>query len=74
MVKSPAEVKAEFHRNGISISQWSKENGISVLIVYQLLAGRRVGMRGESHRAAVLLGLKDGEVVNPADVKNILAA
>ena len=71
-VKSPDEVRAEFKRKGISISQWATANGISVLLVYQLLSGRRKGGRGESHRAAVLLGMKDGEIVEHDDVRTTM--
>jgi gp16 family phage-associated protein len=72
--KNPEDVKAELARKGVSISQWSAANGLSVVIVYGLLAGRRRGYRGESHRAAVLLGLKEGEVIHPSEVKQALAA
>lgn len=70
--KTPDEVRAEFKRKGISISQWATANGISVLIVYQLLSGRRKGDRGESHRAAILLGLKEGEIVGREDVQTTM--
>ncbi len=71
-LKSPEEVRAELRRRGISISQWSLANNVSVLLVYQLLSGRRKGTRGESHRAAVLLGIKDGEVIDPKNVRAAL--
>lgn len=72
-IKTTAEVRAELKRKGISISQWATANGISVLLVYQLLSGRRKGDRGESHRAAVLLGLKDGEIVKGDAVRTTLS-
>ena len=73
-VKTPRQVKDELALNGVSIAQWATENGLSVFLVYELLAGRKKGLRGEAHRAAVLLGLKEGKIVSPEDVKNILAA
>ena len=60
--KSIAEVKADFNRNGITIRQWAKEHGIGEGIVYELLRGRFKGYRGQAHKAAVLLGLKEGFV------------
>lgn len=73
-MKTPSQVKAELERSGISVAQWATANSLNVMIVYGLLAGRRKGGRGESHRAAVLLGLKEGEIVQSADVKNALMA
>lgn len=72
--KSPEEVKSELARKGVSIAQWAAANGLNVMIVYGLLAGRRKGARGEAHRAAILLGLKQGEIVQPSDIKQALAA
>ncbi len=68
------EVKAQLARKGVSVAQWSAANNLSVMTVYSLLAGRQKGNRGESHRAAVLLGLKDGEVVSGSDVKSAVTA
>lgn len=72
--KTPEDVKAELARKGVSISQWAAANGLNVMVVYAVLSGRRKGNRGETHRAAVLLGLKQGEIVQTGDVKNVLAA
>lgn len=33
---------------------------MSAQLTYQILAGRKVGLRGQSHQIAVLLGLKPG--------------
>jgi hypothetical protein len=44
------------------------------MIVYGLLKGRRKGTRGDCHRAAVLLGLKEGEVLPAEQVKNALSS
>jgi gp16 family phage-associated protein len=32
--------------------------------VYAVLNGQKKCLRGEAHRAAVLLGIKDGEITN----------
>lgn len=60
--KSIAEVRADFNRRGITIRQWAKEHGVGEGVVYELLRGRFKGHRGQAHKAAVLLGLKEGFV------------
>ena len=72
--KTPEQVKAELGRKGISIAQWAVANSLSTFLVYELLSGRKKGNRGQAHRAAVLLGLKEGEIVEARDVKQALAA
>lgn len=58
--RTPEEVKAEFARRGMPIAEWAREHGISPQRVYDVLGRRNRGAFGEAHRAAVLLGLKDG--------------
>lgn len=60
-MKSPEEVKQEFAERGLSISGWAKERGYSQALVYQVLNGSRKALRGESHKIAVELGLKEGK-------------
>lgn len=57
------EVLADFARKGISIRSWAKKHGVNHAVVTGVLNGRFSGRIGESHKAAVLLGLKDGEIV-----------
>lgn len=57
-----ADVRAEFRRRGISVSEWARRRGVSAQLTYQILAGRKVGLRGQSHEISVLLGLKPGVV------------
>lgn len=57
---SPQEAKANLHKRGITIREWARQNGLSERIVHEVLRGRFKGMYGQSHRAAVLLGIKDG--------------
>lgn len=54
-----------FRAHGVTISHWSRENGFSYDVVKELLYGRNKGMRGESHRAAVALGLKPDPTQSP---------
>jgi gp16 family phage-associated protein len=71
-LKKPAEVRAEFARKGISISAWAREHKCSRTLVSELLAGseKRRCVRGQSHRIAVLLGLKAGEIVDSPSAVN----
>lgn len=62
-LKTPEEVLADFERKGISLRSWAIANGVSPQAVHGLLKGGRLGRIGESHKAAVLLGLKHGEIV-----------
>ena len=61
-VKTLAEARADFHRSGKSVISWANERGFSVALVYMVLAGKRPGLRGQSHRIAVSLGIKDGVI------------
>lgn len=61
-----ADVKAEFQKRGISVSEWARRRGVSAQLTYQILAGRKIGLRGQSHEISVLLGLKSG-IVGSAD-------
>lgn len=63
--KTPAQVRQDFDRRGQSIQGWAKAHGLNPNTVYQVLKGEKKGRRGEAHRAAVLLGLKDGVVEAP---------
>ena len=60
--KTAAEVRGEFMRTGTSVSEWARANGFHPNLVFEVLEGRVKARRGKSHRIAVLLGMKDGEV------------
>lgn len=62
-VKTPEMVRAEFLRSGQSFAEWARQHGFSRHLVCMVLAGRAQGRRGKSHQIAVLLGLKEGEIV-----------
>jgi len=62
-LKTREEVIADFARKGISIRGWAKKHGVAHTAVSGVLNGRFSGRIGESHKAAVLLGIKDGEIV-----------
>jgi gp16 family phage-associated protein len=61
-LRSEAEVRAEFARLGLSIGAWARAHGFSAQLVYQVLAGRKRALRGQSHEIAVRLGLKRGQI------------
>ncbi|MFB4400916.1 DNA-binding protein [Pseudomonas inefficax] len=56
--------RARIARQGISAKEWAEQHGLSPSTVYAVLNGQKMCLRGESHRAAVLLGIKDGEIEN----------
>jgi len=56
------QAKARLRRLGITAQEFAKANRLSPSTVYAVLNGQKKCTRGESHRAAVLLGLKDGVI------------
>lgn len=62
-LKTKDEVLEDFARKGISIRGWAIANGLKPTAVSGVLKGKRTGRIGEAHKAAVLLGLKHGEIV-----------
>lgn len=62
-LKTPAQARAEFNHRGLSISAWARQHKVGRSLVYEILAGRKKCHRGASHKVAVLLGLKVGEIV-----------
>ncbi len=59
-LKTAADVRDELDRRGVTIRETALEIGVSDRVLYDLLRGRFKGRRGQAHRAAVLLGMKDG--------------
>ncbi|RRV28623.1 DNA-binding protein [Pseudomonas sp. o96-267] len=55
---TPKQAHAWFVTHGICIADWCKEQGFNRFTVFDLLRGKRKGVRGEAHKAAVALGLK----------------
>jgi len=71
MLRTPEQVRAELRRKGVSVTRWAVSNGFSPSLTFEVLAGRRNPTRGETHRIAVALRLKAGEIVT--DPKGALA-
>lgn len=61
-MKTRDQVRAEFDRQGISISEWARTHRVDRSTTYQVLRGDKKGRRGEAHKVAVLLGLKQGVI------------
>lgn len=62
-MKTVEEVKAEMARCGMTAAAWARKHGVSPETVRGVLLGRVKGRSGEAHKVAVLLGLKEGEIV-----------
>lgn len=63
-LKTPEQVRAEFEHRGESISSWARKHKFNPTLVFDIVNGngRRKCRIGQSHRIAVLLGLKRGEI------------
>jgi gp16 family phage-associated protein len=62
-LKTREEILEDFARKGISIASWAKRHGLAPSVVHAVLKGKRQSRIGASHKAAVLLGIKEGEIV-----------
>lgn len=57
-----AQAREWFLRTGTAVAVWARERGYKATLVHEVLSGRRVCRRGMSHRIAVELRIKDGEI------------
>lgn len=57
---TPDQARSALDQEGKTIAEFARENDLLKETVYQVLDGRKKGRRGEAHRAAVLLGIKQG--------------
>lgn len=57
-LKTTEEAARWFADRGITISEWALERNFNPSLVYQVLAGTRKAVRGDSFKIAVALGLK----------------
>lgn len=64
MVRSIKQVQEEFSASGISIAAWARENHFSPDLVYRILKTNKVPHRGESHKIAIKLGIKEDKNMN----------
>lgn len=61
-LKTREQARLELARQGVSVAAWARMHQVNLFNTYQFLYGRNKGLRGESHRIAVLLGVKDGVI------------
>lgn len=47
---------------GLSQKDWALQHGFTPTLIYAVINGQKKCLRGKSHKAAVLLGIKDGVV------------
>ena len=59
MIKSIKQVKEDFSSTGRSIAEWARENEFSPDLVYRIFKNNKIPQRGESHKIAVKLGIKE---------------
>lgn len=57
------KARAALERIGISQARLARALKVHPGIVYEVLRGRLIGVRGDTHKVAVALGLKDGETM-----------
>jgi len=67
-LRSLEDVEREFDQKGVSKADWAREHGLRPGVVYEIFSRRSACRRGEAHRAAVLLGLKEGVIEERASV------
>lgn len=61
-MKTKKQVKSEFILRGESLAEWARKRGYKKRTVYAVLGGELKGNRGVSHKIAVELGMKKGEI------------
>jgi len=57
-VRTHAQAQMWFRQNGLSVTRWSEAHGFNPNLVSKVLWGKSKGLRGQSHKVAVALGLK----------------
>ncbi|MFV5215222.1 DNA-binding protein [Azonexus caeni] len=71
--RTPEECRSLIEGSGISIAEWARENRFSCGLVYQVLEGKRRCLRGQSHKIAVALGLKAGQLIDVQTLSQMLS-
>lgn len=57
-----AAARNRLNQLGVTAKEWAEQHQLTPSTVYAVLNGQKKCLRGESHRAAVLLGIKEGTV------------
>lgn len=63
---TPVLIREALSRIGKSHSDVARELGVARTVVHGVVHGRLKGNRGDAHKVAVALGLKDGVIVDDA--------
>ncbi|MEB0040123.1 MULTISPECIES: DNA-binding protein [unclassified Pseudomonas] len=66
-IRTAAQAKAWLEQQGKTVQDFARDHGVDPSTTYQILSGHKKGRRGESHKVAVLLGMKIG-VISPDPV------
>ena len=56
------KARKSLEQQGLSVKDWAELHGITPSTAYAVLNGQKKCLRGEAHRAAVRLGIKEGTV------------
>ena len=59
-LRTHKEARAWLEKQGVSISQWSRDHNVGDSLVREILNGKKKCRFGMSHNIAVLLGMKEG--------------
>ena len=59
-LKTIEEARKGLEERGESVAEFARRKGLKSRSVYGVLYGEKKGRRGDSHRAAVALGIKAG--------------
>lgn len=54
---STTEARRWIFAQGMTVTEWAQKNGFDRTVVYSVLLGKTVGLRGSSRRVAEALGL-----------------
>lgn len=68
--RTPLDIRKDLSRRGLSIAAVCRQLEVPEQTVRDLLSGKAKGHRGIAHKAAVLLGMKDGVVEQHAPAAN----
>ena len=58
------QARQALERRGQTVLAFAELHSLNPSTVYAVLSGQNKGRRGDAHKAAVLLGIKDGEITN----------
>jgi len=67
------QAREALERRGQTAKDFAQQHLLNPSTVYAVLSGQSQGRRGESHRAAVLLGIKDGVITTPSAAQTAIS-